>query len=147
VERFREVLEHNLLSCFLCCREAVKRMSTRHGGQGGVIINVSSVAARTGSANEYIDYAAAKGGMDTLTRGLALEVAGEGIRVNGVRPGLIHTDIHADGGEPGRIERLRDRVPLKRGGLPEEVAQGIYWLASDESSYTTGSFLELTGGF
>lgn len=147
VERFREVLEHNLLSCFLCCREAVKRMSTRHGGKGGVIINVSSVAARTGSANEYIDYAAAKGGMDTLTRGLALEVAGEGIRVNGVRPGLIHTDIHADGGEPGRIERLRDRVPLKRGGLPEEVAQGIYWLASDESSYTTGSFLELTGGF
>lgn len=146
VERVREVFDHNVVSCFLCCREAVKHMSTRHGGKGGSIVNVSSVAARTGSPNEYIDYAAAKGALDTLTRGLALEVASEGIRVNAVRPGLIHTTIHADGGEPERIARLQSRVPLQRGGTPEEVAEAIYWLASDAASYTTGSFIELTGG-
>lgn len=145
-ERINTVLTNNVTGCFLCCREAVKRMSTKHGGSGGAIVNVSSAAARTGSPNEYIDYAASKGAIDTLTKGLALEVADEGIRVNCVRPGLVHTDIHADGGEPDRIERLRDKIPLKRGGRPTEIAEAIYWLASDKSSYTTGSFIDLAGG-
>lgn len=145
-ERFEEVLRVNVLGCFLCCREAVRRMSERHGGRGGVIVNVSSGAARSGSPNEYVDYAASKGAVDTLTRGLALEVAAEGIRVNGVRPGMIYTDIHASGGEPGRVDRLKSRIPLQRGGEPSEVAEAILWLASEKSSYVTGSFIEPTGG-
>jgi NAD(P)-dependent dehydrogenase (short-subunit alcohol dehydrogenase family) len=121
-------------------------MSIKQGGHGGAIVNVSSGASKSGSPNEYIDYAASKGAMDTMTRGLALEVADEGIRVNAVRPGLIYTDIHADGGEPGRVDRLAERIPLKRGGKPEEVAESIYWLASDASSFVTGSFIDPSGG-
>lgn len=144
--RVNEILTNNVTSYFLCCREAVKRMSTRHGGNGGVIVNVSSGASRSGSPNEYIDYAASKGAIDTLTKGLSLEVAAEGIRVNCVRPGLIHTDMHADGGEPERVERLKNIIPLQRGGEPAEVAEAIYWLASDKSSFSTGSYLDLAGG-
>ncbi len=146
LQRFEEVLRVNVLGCFLCCREAVRRMSERHGGRGGVIVNVSSGAAKSGSPNEYVDYAASKGAVDTLTRGLALEVAAEGIRVNGVRPGMIYTDIHASGGEPGRVDRLKARIPLQRGGEPSEVAEAILWLVSDRSSYVTGSFVDSTGG-
>ncbi|WP_428243166.1 SDR family oxidoreductase [Gynuella sp.] len=146
VDRLRAVLDTNVIGSFLCCREAVRRMSTDLGGQGGVIVNVSSGAARSGSPNEYVDYAASKGAVDTMTRGLALEVAGAGIRVNAVRPGLIYTEMHASGGEPGRVDRLKERIPLKRGGRPEEIAQAIYWLASDQTSYMTGSFIDLTGG-
>jgi len=131
-ERINSILTNNVTSYFLCCRAAVKRMSTRYSGLGGVIVNVSSGAARSGSPNEYIDYAASKGAIDTLTKGLSLEVAAEGIRVNCVRPGLIYTDMHADGGEPERIERLKDIIPLQRGGQPEEVAEAIYWLASEK---------------
>lgn len=145
-DRINSILVNNVTSYFLCCREAVKRMSTRHGGVGGAIINVSSGAARSGSPNEYIDYAASKGAIDTLTKGLSLEVAAEGIRVNCVRPGLIHTDMHADGGEPERIERLKSIIPLQRGGLPEEVAEAIFWLASEKSSFSTGNYLDLAGG-
>ena len=145
-ERITRVFNTNVLGSFLCAREAVNRMSTRHGGQGGSIVNVSSMAARLGSPNEYVDYAAAKGAIDTFTIGLAKEVGAEGIRVNAVRPGLIYTDMHASGGEPGRIERLKDSVPLKRGGQPEEVANAILWLASDEASYTTGTFIDVSGG-
>lgn len=145
-ERINTILSNNVTSYFLCCRESVKRMSTRHGGQGGVIVNVSSTASRSGSPNEYIDYAASKGAIDTLTKGLSLEVAAEGVRVNCVRPGLIHTGMHADGGEPERIERLKSKIPLQRGGLPEEVAEAIYWLASEKSSFSTGNFLDLAGG-
>ncbi|WP_206486104.1 SDR family oxidoreductase [Thalassotalea sp. G2M2-11] len=145
-ERINAVLINNVTSYFLCCREAVKRMSTRHGGVGGVIVNVSSGAACSGSPNEYIDYAASKGAVDTLTKGLSLEVAAEGIRVNCVRPGLIYTDMHASGGEPDRIARLAKNIPLQRGGLPEEVAEAIFWLASDKSSFATGSFLNVSGG-
>ncbi|MFA0087446.1 SDR family oxidoreductase [Vibrio sp. 10N.261.51.F12] len=145
-DRINSILANNVTSYFLCCREAVKRMSTRYGGVGGGIINVSSGASRSGSPNEYIDYAASKGAVDTLTKGLSLEVAGEGIRVNCVRPGLIHTEMHADGGEPERVARLSSSIPLKRGGQPEEVAEAIYWLASDKSTFATGNFLDLTGG-
>ena len=145
-ERINSILSNNVTSYFLCCREAVKRMSTRHNGLGGVIVNVSSGAARSGSPNEYIDYAASKGAIDTLTKGLSLEVAAEGIRVNCVRPGLIYTDMHADGGEPERIERLKKIIPLQRGGQPEEVAEAIYWLASEKSSFSTGNYLDLAGG-
>ncbi|MEE3876440.1 SDR family oxidoreductase [Vibrio sp. YYF0003] len=145
-DRINAILVNNVTSYFLCCREAVKRMSTRHGGVGGVIVNVSSGASRSGSPNEYIDYAASKGAIDTLTKGLSLEVASEGIRVNCVRPGLIHTDMHADGGEPERIERLKSVIPLQRGGKPEEVAEAIYWLASEKSSFSTGNYLDLAGG-
>jgi len=141
VERFNKVMLTNVTSCFLCSREAVKRMT-----QGGAIVNVSSVASRTGSPNEYVDYAASKGAMDTLTTGLSLEVADKNIRVNCVRPGFIHTEMHADGGEPGRVERLRPMIPMKRGGEPEEVANAIAWLLSDEASYVTGSFIDLAGG-
>lgn len=144
--RINQILETNVTGAFLCCREAVKRMSTKHGGHGGAIVNVSSAASRLGSAGEYVDYAASKGAIDTLTRGLALEVADEGIRVNCVRPGFIHTDMHADGGEPDRVARLADSIPLKRGGTPEEVANAIFWLLSDEASYSTGSFIDLAGG-
>lgn len=145
-DRINTVMNINVTGCFLCCREAVKRMSTAHGGAGGSIVNVSSAAARIGAPNEYIDYAASKGAVDTLTRGLALEVAGEGIRVNAVRPGFIYTDMHADGGEPGRVDRLAPLIPLGRGGQAEEVAAAIAWLASDDASYTTGSFIEVAGG-
>jgi len=145
-ERINHILTTNVTSFFLCCREAVKRMSTKHGGLGGTIVNVSSGAAKTGSPNEYIDYAASKGAVDTLTRGLATEVAAEGIRVNGVRPGLIYTDMHADGGEPERVDRLKTNLPLKRGGTPEEVADAIYFLASNQSSFTTGHNLDVSGG-
>lgn len=145
-ERINTILATNITSCFLCCREAIKRMSTKHGGDGGSIINVSSRAAITGSPNEYIDYAASKGAIDTLTKGLSVEVANDGIRVNSVRPGFIYTDMHADGGEPDRIERLKSKIPMQRGGQPCEVAEAILWFASDKSSFSTGSFLDLAGG-
>lgn len=145
-ERINQVLATNVTGPFLCCREAVKRMSHRHGGAGGAIVNVSSAAARSGSPNEYVDYAASKGALDSMTRGLSLEVAAEGIRVNGVRPGLIHTGIHADGGEPGRVARLSERIPMQRGGQPEEIAEAILWLVSERSSYCTGSVIDLSGG-
>jgi NAD(P)-dependent dehydrogenase (short-subunit alcohol dehydrogenase family) len=145
-ERINQVLATNVTGPFLCCREAVKRMSQRHGGLGGSIVNVSSGAAKSGSPNEYVDYAASKGALDSMTRGLALEVAAEGIRVNGVRPGLINTDILADGGEPDRVERLRERIPMQRGGEPREVAEAILWLVSGRSSYCTGSMIDLAGG-
>lgn len=144
--RINHLLSSNVTGYFLCCREAVKRMSSLHGGAGGAIVNVSSVAARTGSPGEYIDYAASKGAIDSLTRGLAAEVAGEGVRVNAVRPGFIHTQMHADGGEPRRIERLREAIPMKRGGDAKEIAEAIVWLLSDKASYTTGSFIDLAGG-
>lgn len=146
VARWQRILATNVIGPMLCCRAAVKRLSTRYGGQGGAIVNVSSLAARTGSPNEYIDYAASKGALDTLTIGLAKEVAAEGIRVNGVRPGFIYTDMHADGGEPGRVDRVKSAVPMLRGGQPEEVAAAILWLLSDEASFTTGSFIDVAGG-
>jgi NAD(P)-dependent dehydrogenase (short-subunit alcohol dehydrogenase family) len=145
-ERLKRVFNANIVGSFLCAREAVKRMSTRHGGAGGAIVNVGSAASRIGSPDEYIDYAASKGAIDTMTIGLAKEVATEGIRVNCVRPGPIHTDIHASGGEPNRIERIKGAVPMKRGGSPEEVAHAIVWLLSDEASYTTGALLDVAGG-
>ncbi len=144
--RLNRIFAANISSCFLCARQAVRRMSSRHGGRGGAIVNVSSAAARLGSAGEYVDYAASKGAVDTLTIGLAREVATEGIRVNAVRPGFIYTDIHASGGEPGRVDRIKDTVPMKRGGRPEEVANAILWLLSDEASYATGTFIDLAGG-
>ncbi|RPH25304.1 SDR family oxidoreductase [Buttiauxella warmboldiae] len=145
-ERINRVLATNVTGYFLCCREAVKRMALRHGGNGGAIVNVSSAASRLGAPGEYVDYAASKGAVDSLTIGLALEVAAQGIRVNGVRPGLIYTDIHASGGEAGRVDRIKDLLPMKRGGQPEEVAEAIVWLLSDKASYVTGSFLDLAGG-
>ena len=144
--RLRRVLDVNVVGSFLCAREAVKRMSTRHGGMGGAIVNVSSGAARWGSPDEYVDYAASKGAIDTLTVGLSKEVAAEGIRVNAVRPGLVITGIHAAGGEPGRVERMKSSVPLGRGGMPEEVATAILWLLSDEASFTTGAIIDVSGG-
>lgn len=146
VARIERVLRTNVIGYFLCCQQAVRRMSTATGGQGGSIVNVSSAASRLGSANEYIDYAASKGAVDTLTIGLAREVAAEGIRVNCVRPGLIHTDIHASGGEAGRVARLAAGVPMQRGGQPEEVAQAILYLLGPGASYVTGSFLDVAGG-
>lgn len=145
-DRINRVLSTNVTGYFLCCREAVKRMSRQHGGQGGAIVNVSSAAARTGSPGEYVDYAASKGAVDTLTTGLSLEVADSGIRVNGVRPGFIYTEMHASGGEPDRVDRVSRTIPMQRGGQPEEVAQAIAWLLSEKSSYVTGSFLDLAGG-
>ena len=144
--RLGRIFAANVTSCFLCAREAVRRMSSKHGGSGGAIVNVSSAASRLGSAGEYVDYAASKGAVDTLTIGLAREVATEGIRVNAVRPGFIYTDIHASGGEPGRVDRVKEFVPMKRGGRPEEVATAILWLLSDEASYATGTFIDLAGG-
>jgi NAD(P)-dependent dehydrogenase (short-subunit alcohol dehydrogenase family) len=146
VARWQRMLATNVLGPLLCCREAVRRLSTRRGGQGGAIVNVSSAAARLGSPGEYVDYAASKGALDTLTLGLAKEVAAEGIRVNGVRPGFIYTDMHADGGEPGRVDRVKAGIPLQRGGQPEEVAAAILWLLSDEASFTTGHMLDVAGG-
>lgn len=145
-ERLNQIFTTNITGSFLCAREAVKRMSTRHGGSGGAIVNVSSVAARLGSPGEYVDYAASKGAIDTMTLGLAKEVAQEGIRVNAVRPGVIYTDIHASGGEPNRVDRVKQLVPMQRGGEAIEVAQAILWLLSAEASYTTGSFIDVTGG-
>ncbi|GGX74323.1 SDR family oxidoreductase [Saccharospirillum salsuginis] len=145
-ERLNRMFTTNVTSAFLCCREAVRRMSTRHGGPGGAIVNVSSAAARLGSPNEYVDYAASKAAMDALTRGLAIEVAEEGIRVNTVRPGIIDTEIHADGGEPDRIRRVEKGVPMKRGGRPEEVTASIAWLLSDDAGYVSGAFLDVAGG-
>jgi len=144
--RLQRVFSTNIIGTFLCGREAVRRMSTKHGGAGGAIVNVSSMAARLGAPREYVDYAASKGAIDTFTIGLAGEVAEEGIRVNAVRPGLIYTGIHASGGEPGRVDRVKTAVPMKRGGTPDEVARAILWLLSDDASYTTGSILDVSGG-
>jgi NAD(P)-dependent dehydrogenase (short-subunit alcohol dehydrogenase family) len=146
VERWREVVDVNVIGAFLCAREAVRRMSTRNGGAGGSIVNVSSAAAYIGSPEEYIDYAATKAAIDTLTIGLGKEVANEGIRVNAVRPGVVHTDIHASGGEPGRVERVAQGVPMRRGGRPEEVAETILWLASNAASYITATTINVSGG-
>lgn len=144
--RITRVLAANVVGSFLCAREAVRRMSTKKAGTGGAIVNVSSVAARVGSPGEYVDYAAAKGAVGAFTIGLSKEVAEEGIRVNAVRPGFIYTDIHASGGEPGRVDRVKQFVPMKRGGHPQEVAAAILWLLSDEASYVTGTFIDLAGG-
>jgi len=144
--RLMRVFAVNVTGSFLCAREAVKRMSTRYGGKGGSIVNVSSIAAKLGAPNEYIDYAAAKGAIDSMTLGLAKEVAAEGIRVNAVRPGVIRTEIHASGGEPGRVERVKTSVPMGRGGEAEEVAEAILWLAGEKASYTSGALLDVSGG-
>lgn len=144
--RLARVFAVNVQGAFLCAREAVRRMSTAHEGPGGAIVNVSSMAARLGAPNEYVDYAAAKAAVDALTTGLSKEVAAQGIRVNAVRPGVIRTDIHASGGEPDRVERVKAAVPMQRGGEPEEVAEAILWLASDKASYVTGSFIDVAGG-
>ncbi len=144
--RMRRMFDINVLGSLVCAREAVRRMSTRHGGEGGVIVNLSSVAARLGAPGQYVDYAAAKGAIDTFTVGLAREVAAEGIRVNAVRPGIIETDIHASGGLPNRARDLAPSVPMQRAGSAEEVAQSIMWLLSPASSYVTGSILDVTGG-
>ncbi|MGO2342794.1 SDR family oxidoreductase [Vibrio litoralis] len=141
VERFNQVLQTNVIGCFLCCKEALKNMP-----ESGAIVNVSSAASRTGAPNEYVDYAASKGAMDSLTKGLSLEVAAKGIRVNSVRPGCIHTEMHKDGGEANRVNRLANKIPLQRGGTAEEVAQSIAWLLSDEASFVTGSFIDIAGG-
>jgi NAD(P)-dependent dehydrogenase (short-subunit alcohol dehydrogenase family) len=145
-ERLQRVFAVNVIGSFLCAGEAVRRISIAYGGRGGAIVNVSSGAARLGSAGEYVDYAASKGAVDTLTIGLAREVAAEGIRVNAVRPGFIRTDIHASGGEPNRVDRLAPSIPMQRGGHAEEVARAIVWLLSSEASYTTGAFIDVTGG-
>jgi NAD(P)-dependent dehydrogenase (short-subunit alcohol dehydrogenase family) len=144
--RITRIFATNVVGSFLCAREAVRRMSTRHGGRGGAIVNLSSGAARLGAPGEYVDYAASKGALDTFTVGLAQEVAQEGIRVNAVRAGYIYTEMHASGGEPDRVDRVKAFVPMRRGGQPEEVAQAVLWLLSDESAFTTGSFIDVTGG-
>ena len=145
-DRWHRVLATNVVGSFLCAREAVRRMSTQHGGRGGAIVNLSSVASVIGGANEYIDYAASKGAVDAMTVGLAREVATEDIRVNAVRPGATRTDIHASGGEPGRVDRVKAAIPMKRGGEPEEIAAAIMWLVSEEASYVTGAVLDVAGG-
>ena len=144
--RITRVLATNVVGPFLCAREAVRRMSTKYGGHGGAIVNVSSGASRLGSPNEYVDYAASKGALDTMTTGLAREVAAEGIRVNAVRAGHIYTELHASGGEPDRVERVKSLVAMKRGGRPEEIASAILWLLSSEASFATGAFLDVSGG-
>jgi NAD(P)-dependent dehydrogenase (short-subunit alcohol dehydrogenase family) len=144
--RWRRVFATNVFGAFLCAREAVRRMSTRQGGAGGAIVNVSSAAARLGGANEYVDYAASKGAIETFTTGLAREVAEEGIRVNAVRPGFIYTEMHASGGEPNRVDRVKAFVPMKRGGTADEVARAIVWLLSEDASYSTGAIIDVTGG-
>jgi NAD(P)-dependent dehydrogenase (short-subunit alcohol dehydrogenase family) len=146
VERLKRMFDVNVIGSFLCAREAVRRMSTRHGGSGGAIVNVSSAAARLGAPGQYVDYAAAKGAIDSFTIGLAKEVAAEGIRVNAVRPGLIETEIHASGGLPDRVKELQHLVPMQRGGSAEEVAQAIVWLLSADASYTTMSLVDVSGG-
>lgn len=145
-KRWVAVLKQNVVSAFLCSKAAVLRLSTCYGGKGGAIVNVSSASAYLGSANEYIDYAASKGAVDSLTRGLALEVADEGIRVNAVRPALIHTDIHALGGMPDRVDKKKEVIPLKRGGEPDEVADAVMFLLTNQSSFITGTFIDVTGG-
>jgi NAD(P)-dependent dehydrogenase (short-subunit alcohol dehydrogenase family) len=145
-ERIQEMMAINVTGSILCAREAVKRMSTKHGGKGGVIVNLSSVAARLGAPNTYVDYAASKGAIDSFTIGLGYEVAGEGIRVAGIRPGLIDTEIHAAGGEPDRAHRLAHMVPMKRVGTADEIANAIVWLMSDEASYVTSTILDVSGG-
>ena len=146
VARLQRMFTTNIIGSFVCAREAVKRMSTKYGGAGGSIVNVSSAAARIGSPGQYVDYAASKGAIDTFTLGLAKEVAAEGIRVNGVRPGIIDTDIHASGGEPGRAQRVAPQIPMQRPGTSLEVAQAILWLMGQEASYTTGALLDVAGG-
>ena len=146
LERWRQMLDVNVIGSFLCAREAVWRMSTRHGGAGGAIVNVSSASSYLGSPGEYVDYASSKGAIDTFTIGLAKEVAAEGIRVNAVRPGVIYTDIHASGGEPGRVDRVAPSVPMQRGGHADEVAHTILWLASSEASYVSGALVNCSGG-
>ena len=145
-ERLERILRTNVVGAFLCAREALNRLCLSKGGGGGSIVNVSSIAARTGSPNEYVDYAASKGALDTMTVGLAREVAADGVRVNAVRPGFIATGMHAKGGEPGRVERLSTVIPMRRGGEPEEVADAIVWLLSDEASFTTGACIDIGGG-
>ncbi|MDD0977077.1 SDR family oxidoreductase [Pseudomonas fontis] len=144
--RLLKLMKTNVVGPMLCAKHALLRMSTRHGGGGGSIVNVSSVAARLGSPNEYVDYAASKGALDTFTLGLAKEVAGEGVRVNAVRPGYIYTDFHALSGDPDRVSKLEPSIPMGRGGQPAEVAEAIMWLVSDKASYSTGSFIDLGGG-
>ena len=145
-DRIDRVFATNVRGTFLCCREAIRRMAKSKGASGGAIVNVSSRAAVLGSPNEYVDYAASKGAVDTMTIGLAKEIAEDGIRVNAVRPGFIYTEMHASGGEPGRVDRVKSGVPLQRGGEADEVANAILWLLSDEASYTTGAFIEVSGG-
>lgn len=144
--RLQRVFAANVFGSFYCARQAIKRMSTRQGGHGGAIINISSIAAKLGAPQEYIDYAAAKGAIDSMTVGLAKEVAADGIRVNAVRPGVIDTEIHASGGEPSRVARVSKNIPMQRGGQPEEIAEAILWLASDAASYTSGALLDVSGG-
>ncbi len=144
--RLNRIFSSNITSYFLCAREAVLRMALKHGGSGGSIVNISSLAALSGSPHEYLDYAASKGAIDTMTVGLAREMSREGVRVNAVRPGLIYTDMHADGGEAARVDRLKNSLPLGRGGQPEEVAQAIYWLLSEQSTFTTGDTINVAGG-
>ena len=144
--RWNRVLAINVTGSFLCAREAIRRMSTKKGGNGGAIVNISSAASRIGAPGEYVDYAASKAAVEAFTIGLAKEVAEEGIRVNGVRPGVIYTSIHASGGEPGRVDRVKGAVPMKRGGQPEEVARAVLWLLSDEAGYSTGTFIDVSGG-
>ncbi|GAB4538515.1 MAG: SDR family oxidoreductase [Roseibium sp.] len=146
LERLTRMFSINVIGSFLCAREAVRRMSTRHGGNGGVIVNLGSAASKLGSPNQYVDYAAAKGAIDTMTVGLAREVADEGIRVNAVRPGIIDTDIHASGGDPDRVARMAADLPMKRAGTADEVAEAVLWLLSERSSYTTGTVLDVSGG-
>lgn len=144
--RIQQIFSVNVLGSMICAREAVRRMSTRHGGRGGAIVNLSSAAAKYGSPGEYVDYAASKGAIETFTVGLAAEVAQEGIRVNAVRPGFIYTELHAKGGEPQRVDRVKTLVPMQRGGQPEEVANAILWLISEEASYITGTIVDVSGG-
>ena len=145
-ERMQRIFAVNSIGPILCAQQAIKRMSRRYSGRGGVVINISSTSARLGSPNEYVDYAASKGALETFTTGFAKEVARDGIRVNCIRPGHIYTEMHASGGEPGRVDRVRDSIPMGRGGQPEEVARAILWLASEEASFITGTFLDVTGG-
>lgn len=145
-DRVRQVFAVNVVGAFICAREAIRRMSIQRGGLGGAIVNVSSVASRIGSPDEYVDYAASKAAIDAMTLGLSKELARDGIRVNAVRPGIVDTDIHASGGQPDRIERLSDTIPMGRAGLPEEVAQAIGWLCSERASYVTGALVDVAGG-
>jgi NAD(P)-dependent dehydrogenase (short-subunit alcohol dehydrogenase family) len=145
-ERMQRLFAVNAIGPILCAQQAIKRMSLRHNGRGGSVINISSASARLGSPNEYVDYASSKGALETFTTGFAKEVAREGIRVNCIRPGHIYTEMHASGGEPGRVDRVKDSIPMGRGGQPEEVARAILWLASAEASFITGTFLDVTGG-
>ncbi|WPC65937.1 SDR family oxidoreductase [Rhodoferax ferrireducens] len=144
--RIQRIFATNVVGSFICSREAVRRMSTRHAGKGGAIVNMSSRASHLGAPGEYVDYAASKAAIDTLTIGLAKEVAAEGIRVNAVSPGIIYTDIHASGGDPQRVDRVKETVPMKRGGYPEEVAKAVLWLLSEDASYTTGASIDVAGG-